>query len=251
MWCLLCASFATSKCNNDEDHSCIDMSTVFFKNIEALLTLRNDLYKKVEESISKLTQAIDKRREVKDYLKQVSKALKLLTTETECLKEESDLLLIELNSHLQRSIQDVEAAEKDLCLSELISVIDDDCSGEETIEIPRDKLGLIARIGIYYALGASQYKDVFIPATNRFKEFEERMKTKITVRLFDEANNPFMVFDNFKKGFTVNCQLEIPHLLLISHVIFAINKTVENSPTPSTSSQQKLTANVCKEHNKS
>lgn len=111
MWCLTCGSLAKLDCNS-LSHSCIDMSAVSLKNFEALLTLRNDLKKKVEEGQTKLAEAIEKRREVQNYLSQVSKALKMLTAEVDGLKEDNNIFLAELVSLLEgQTLQSAEEQE--------------------------------------------------------------------------------------------------------------------------------------------
>ena len=216
MWCLTCSSFAQL---DSEAHSCIDMSSVSLKNFEALLTLRNDLRKKVEEGQNKLAEAIEK-REVQDYLSQVSKALKLFITEVDGLEEENNLHLTELISLLEGG--QTLSTQDEPCLSEFVSLFDD-CATQDTIETLREKLDWKYQ---------SQY-DGKLTATDLFyAELEKQKKTKITVSLLDESNNPFAFLDSLKSlrdGFTINWPVDNSQsssqkdLLVLSHVIFAIN----------------------------
>ena len=235
MWCLTCSSFAQLDCNS-EAHSCIDMSSVSLKNFEALLTLRNDLRKKLEEGQNKLAEAIEKRREVQGYLSQVSKALKLFTTEVDCLEEENNLLLVELISLLEAGTnQDATG------LSQLVPLFDD-CNSQDPLKTLREKLNLKYR---------PQYEDKLILAANRSAELEKQKNTKITVSLLEETN--ISLLDSLKEGFTTDWPLDTPltsaqrDLLLLSHIIFTINNSnrgthqqVEIKKAPSTVPAQSL-----------
>ena len=212
------------------------MSTVSLKNFEALLTLRNDLRKKVEEGQNKLAEAIEKRRKVQDYLSQVSKALKLFTSEVDCLEEENNILLTELISLLEgHKTPTQDTAGNEPCLSELVSLFDD-CSSQDTIESLREKLDCKYR---------PQYEDKLTLTDKRFQELEKQKKAKISVKLLDETNNPFFLLDNLKEGFTINWPVDASlttsqrEMLLLSHIIFTINnKSASAAPVASVQIQQ-------------
>ena len=228
MWCLTCGSLAKSDCHS-LSHSCIDMSAVSLKNFEALLTLRNDLKSKVEEGQTKLAEAIEKRREVQNYLSQVAKALKMIAAEVDSLEEENNVLLTELVSLLEGHHHSAEQQQDEPCLSELMGLLDD-CSSQDTIETLRQKLA---------SKYQPQYEDKLALTAARSTELEKQRKTKITVTLLDESNNPFLVCDTLKEGIKwpvdateTSAQRE---LLLLSHLIFSLNShqthLVENKPS--------------------
>ena len=221
-WCLTCGSFATSDCNT-EAHSCIDMSSVSLKNFEALLSLRNDLERKVKESQTRLVEAINKRREVQDYLTQLSKALKLFTTEVDCLEEENNLLLAELISLLEghKSSSSSGQGREEPCLSELVSLFDD-CSSQDTIETLREKLDKKYK---------PQYEEKLTLTADRFTELKKQKKTRITISLLDETNNLIPTCKLFRDGFSLDhpgsaSMTTKIDLLLLSHIAHSINTRV-------------------------
>ena len=195
--------------------------------MEVLLTLRNDLRKKVDESQTKLAQAIEKRRKIQDYLSQVSRALKLLSAEVDCLEEENKLLLTELISSLvlerghKTPPPNRQGSREEPCLSELVSLFDD-CNTQDTIETLRQKLDLKYR---------QLYEDKLELTADRFEELEKQIKTKITISLLDETNNRLPTCELFRKGFYptqpegVSITIRID-LLLLSHITHSINKRV-------------------------
>ena len=80
-------------------HSCISLEAVSMKNFEALLNLKQDLKKKIDNGQTQLAESIQERRKIKDYLTGLLEVFKLYTSEAEILQEENNIriaLLISL-----------------------------------------------------------------------------------------------------------------------------------------------------------
>jgi len=208
------------------------MSAVSLKNFEALLTLRNDLKRKVEEGQTKLVEAIEKRREVQNYLSQVAKALKMIAAEVDSLEEENNVLLTELVSLLEgHHHHSAEQQQDEPCLSELMGLLDE-CSSQDTIETLRQKLAFKYQ---------PQFEDKLALTKARAAELKKEKKTKITVSLFDDSNTLIPVCELFQQGFSANTSSSVSmpikmDLLLLSYITMATNKRLvqQKQPKPST-----------------
>jgi hypothetical protein len=129
------------------DHSLVNLTADTIKNMEAFISLKEDLQTMKNEGANKLAMAIHKRQEIKEHLDFLTKSFKSTMEEIDELQDENNLILTQLVSTLEgngpKSLPatgDTKQENDDFFLSGLESLINDSLSPDDTADALKIKL---------------------------------------------------------------------------------------------------------------
>lgn len=222
-------------------HSIIDVTANTVKNFESLLKLRDDIKKMREQGQTNLAMAISKRKEVQAHLTQLSLSLNMALNEVNQLEDQNNMQLMEMvsqleasSSHLKSSLLSTSRGQEDPLLSELISLVDDS-QPEDSLDTLKEKMKK--------SIQSSEFK---LGAANALmSKLMYQKKCRISVRVADSKNQPVPTWDLMENGFNTYWPGETSltptkrDFLLLSHIVFSIQKRGLNKNTCEPSSPLK------------
>jgi energy-converting hydrogenase A subunit M len=194
------------------------------KTTAELLKLKDDLVKMRDAGFNKLALAIEKRKEVQEQVGLVMKCLKVAEEEVTKFQDENNLCLVEMISILEANATSGSSStkpEKDLILSDLMSMVEGATSGD-TIETLKQK---ITKTVVIYEQKLKEATEI---AENT------NSKTKIRVHLTDENGIPIptcseLRFQPMAQG--SNGPQVLQDSILLSHTTVASLKRKTNLKT--------------------
>lgn len=223
-WCFTCGTTTRTICTLSE-HSSVHVTASTMKNLEAFLSLKEELESLKTKGADKLALAIQKRKEIEEHLNLLIKSVTATLEGIQDLQDENNLLMTELVSMLEGSTLSAGSSSedsKDFFLSELSSIIGDANPNDtvETLKLKLNKSTELCEQSIRVASAAAS-------------NYERCKKMRITVNLFDEENRRLPTCPFFEDGFRLmntngadslaNVGQPVRQdLLLLSHVVFSL-----------------------------
>lgn len=208
-------------------HSSVDMTDDTVKNLEAFLSLKEELQTMKNTGTDKLAMAIQKRKEIQEHLDFLIKSLTATMEEIQEFQDENNLIMTEMVSTLEGNVLMPGPAEagnetKDFFLSELLSIVGDS-KQDDTAETLKVKLNKSAEL----------CEQNLLKATASASEYELCKKMRITVNLYDEEDRRIPTCSWFDDGFRLLKKngsdglnnagaLVRQDLILLSHVVFSL-----------------------------
>ena len=212
-------------------HSSVNMTTGTVKNLEAFLSLKEELQAIKNVGTDKLAMAIQKRKEIQEHLDLLIKLLTASMDEIQEFQDENNLVMTEMISSLEGNAhglhcspvtEEDEKDSKDFFLSELLSIVDDS-NVDDTAETLKEKLKKSVEL----------CEQNLREAESTASEYELSKKMRIKVNIFDEEDRQIPTCSWFDDGFRLvkkdgsdglsNTGAPIRQdLMLISHVVFSL-----------------------------
>jgi hypothetical protein len=206
------------------DHSLVNLTADTIKNMEAFISLKEDLQTMKNEGANKLAMAIHKRQEIKEHLDFLTKSFKSTMEEIDELQDENNLILTQLVSTLEgngpKSLPatgDTKQEIEDFFLSGLESLMNDSLSPDDTADALKVKLNK----------SIEMFEEQFQEATAKVSEYEFQNNTKIKIILLDEMDQPIPTFPLLEGGFCLAKKKKLnasvrQDLNLLSHLVFSL-----------------------------
>ncbi len=239
-WCLTCGLAEKVGCASS-GHSFINLSASTIRNLDARLTLQEELLKLKDRGTNKLAMAIQKRKQIQEYLSLILKSIQAAENEIVKQQDENNLRLTEMVSILERKsvsttepcyLQDGKTG-MPFPLMDLV----DDASPDDTAEGLKLKMTKVVE----------RYEQMLSEATEVASKFDLFHKTKLSVLLRDENDLKIPTCSWLENGFSLDpavspIVLKGPvfkqDLMLISYAVFSFLKrqnidlkSVQKQPT--------------------
>jgi hypothetical protein len=195
------------------------------KNVDAFFNSLEEMLKLKDSRTTKMAMAIQERKKVEKQLDLIMKSIETAREQVQKLQDENNLCLAEMISVMENDVKKTEQTnhqdgpKRSLVFSELKSLFDDSTAADstETLKLKMEK-------------SVELCEQKLCEATAIASEYELRSKTKIAVYLYDEYDHPIQTLPVFFEGFRF--QPFNPALLngfqqdlmLLSHAVFSLLK---------------------------
>jgi hypothetical protein len=198
------------------------MSINTIKNLEALLTLKEELLKMKDTGTNKLAMAIQERQKVQEQLALIMKSIQCSGEQVQKLQDENNLRMTEMVSILERnpssSVGQQDFPKQELFFSELMALVDGSTTDDTTETLKLKMTNLV-----------KNYEQKLCESAAIGSEYEFWKRVKIIVHLYDEKDQKIPTLPILEDGFRF--QPQSPSLegssnrqdsILLSHAVFSL-----------------------------
>ena len=170
------------------------MSINTIKNLEALLTLKEELLKMKDTGTNKLAMAIQERQKVQEQLALIMKSIQCSAEQVQKLQDENNLRMTEMVSILERNqskpVGQQDVPKKELFFSELMALVDGSTADDTTETLKLKMTNLV-----------KNYEQKLCESAAIGSEYEFRKRVKIAVHLYDEKDQRIPTVPMLEDGF--------------------------------------------------
>jgi hypothetical protein len=198
------------------------MSINTIKNLEALLTLKEELLKMNDTGTNKLAMAVQQRQKVQEQLAIIMNSIQYSGEQVQKLQDENNLRMTEMVSILERNqskpVGQQDFPKQELFFSELMALVDGSTADDTTETLKLKMTNLV-----------ENYEQKLCESAAIGSEYEFRKRVKIIVHLYDEKDQKIPSLPILEDGFRFQPQsLSLEgssnrqDSILLSHAVFSL-----------------------------